>query len=321
MSSVRDSLDLGGARVSVKYHNGRFGLKLSLISGIVLIVLLVLVGFELRSTHNLEGLVGRIAAKEEILSRMRINLLKSVEIEKGAVMADTDELSRKLAEESLEKADAVEQDRQELNRLVEADHTDREQNLLREFNRCWSELQKIDRILLTFAVENTNIKASTLSFTEGGKNMERFERSLIELIRNTPNSDHGNDILKSCCDALSAGFKALYLHAPHIAASNDAQMDEIEKGIHASDMVVKESLAKLDGIVSGDGKKLVEEAAAAYADFEKVTAEVIKLSRQNTNIKSFELSLGRKRKVTTQCDEMLAALQEAVHSRNFEATR
>jgi hypothetical protein len=52
-----------------------------------------------------------------------------------------------------------------------------------------------------------------------------------------------------------------------------------------------------------------------------VTAEVIKLSRQNSNIKSLELSLGKKRKLTAQCDEILAALQETVQRRTFKATR
>jgi len=51
------------------------------------------------------------------------------------------------------------------------------------------------------------------------------------------------------------------------------------------------------------------------------TREVIGLSRQNTNVKSFELSLGRKRKITAQCDEILSNLQEALRSKEFKATR
>jgi hypothetical protein len=41
----------------------------------------------------------------------------------------------------------------------------------------------------------------------------------------------------------------------------------------------------------------------------------------NTNIRSFELSLGRKRKIAAQCDEVLTGLQEAVLDRSFKATR
>jgi hypothetical protein len=63
------------------------------------------------------------------------------------------------------------------------------------------------------------------------------------------------------------------------------------------------------------------QAKTAFSEFMEVTAEVIKLSRQNSNIKSLELSLGKKRKVTAQCDEILVAFQEAVQSRTFKATR
>jgi hypothetical protein len=51
------------------------------------------------------------------------------------------------------------------------------------------------------------------------------------------------------------------------------------------------------------------------------TAQVIDLSRQNTDIKSIELSLGRKRKISAQCGEILDSLEEAVKAREFKATR
>ncbi|NTW37840.1 MAG: hypothetical protein HGB17_17390 [Syntrophobacteraceae bacterium] len=66
---------------------------------------------------------------------------------------------------------------------------------------------------------------------------------------------------------------------------------------------------------------MIDEASAAYADFSEVNTRVVSLSRQNTNIKSFELSLGRKRKVAAQCDEILSNLEGIVRSRAFEATR
>jgi hypothetical protein len=53
----------------------------------------------------------------------------------------------------------------------------------------------------------------------------------------------------------------------------------------------------------------------------KVTGEVISLSRENTNVKSLELSLGKKRMISAQCEETLSALQEAIRSRTFKATR
>lgn len=98
-------------------------------------------------------------------------------------------------------------------------------------------------------------------------------------------------------------------------------MDRIEKEIRLHEESVKESLKELEIVVPEANRPALREAAAAYADFQAVTAEVIRLSRLNTNVKSFELSLGRKRKVAAQCEEILTGLQEAVRSRKFEATK
>ena len=235
-------------------------------------------------------------------------------------MADTDELSRALAEESLRAAETVERNRLELKQLVEQDHIEKEMNLLREFDSCWAELQKINKGLIELAVENSNIKASTLSFSQGTQAINRFKRSLGQIIANSVSSPQYSPILKLACDALSAGFEIHYLHAPHIAAANDKDMDKIEGEITQLNEVIRNSMKEMERYLPAD-QALLQEADSAYSDFGRVTAEVIRLSRQNTNIKSFELSLGRKRKVTAQCDETLASLLENVRSRTFEATR
>jgi len=297
----------------------RPGIKTALISGLILLLLLAFIGFEYKGAGpDLKDLVSRTAKKEELLSRMRINLIKSAAIEKDAVMADTDEMSRELASQSMKVSDAVEQDRVELSRLILPAGEDREMKLFDDFSSCWAELRKIDEKLLQFAVENTNIKASTLSFTSGGKAIEQFEQSLTGIIKGSAGNARAVGL---ACDALTAGLRAYTLHAPHIAASNDAEMERIEAEIKQSDRVVKESLGQLEGVLPGEAGNSLRRALAAYADFESITAQVISLSRRNTNVKSFELSLGRKRKVTIQCDEFLAGMQELVQSKTFEATR
>jgi hypothetical protein len=53
-----------------------------------------------------------------------------------------------------------------------------------------------------------------------------------------------------------------------------------------------------------------------------INAEIVELSRQNSNIRSFALSLGQKRKMTAQCQDVLAALQETVReSMAYKATK
>jgi len=130
-----------------------------------------------------------------------------------------------------------------------------------------------------------------------------------------------NQIAELVWNALTAGLKIHYLQAPHIAAANDDQMDKIEAEIRQQNDVIKSSLSKLKLLVPKDKQASLGEAEAAYDELARVTAEVVNLSRQNTNIKSFELSLGRKRKVTAQCDEVLKRLEQVVRSKTFTGTR
>jgi len=98
-------------------------------------------------------------------------------------------------------------------------------------------------------------------------------------------------------------------------------MDQIETQMEAEEDEASKSLDELASIVGEKSRHTLLQAKTAFSEFMEVTAKVIKLSRQNSNIKSLELSLGKTRKVTAQCDEILAAFQEAVQSRTFKATR
>lgn len=270
---------------------------------------------------DLKDVVGILSKKLNLLSRMHINLLRSVEAEKKAVMAETDEESQTFADQSLKASDLVERDRREIGRLVDKDHSDQELKLVQEFDGCWADFRKTDRVLLDFAVQNTNLKAARLSFGPAAEAVNRFENALNRLISNNPTNQADDHIPKLACRALTAGLKIHYLQAPHIAAADDRQMDKIEAAINQHRQEINESLGTLKALVPPGKQEAFQEAKSALHELMKVTAQLIDLSRQNTNIKSFELSLGRKRKISAQCGEILVSLEEAVKAREFKATR
>ena len=80
-----------------------------------LLVLLLVLGILYRGT-SLAPLA--ITQKLETLAALRVNLIKSVESEKRAVMADTDEASIAYAEESRQASDAAEAAREQLAELI-----------------------------------------------------------------------------------------------------------------------------------------------------------------------------------------------------------
>lgn len=286
------------------------------------ILVLVFIGVEHRSSGPvLQDLIGNMMEKLDLLAGMQANLRRSIEAEKSAVMADTDEASQEFAERSRQAADFVERDRRELENLLKQDHTDQEMEQFAEFNGCWSELRRIDEIILKFAVQNTNLKAAALSFTEGRRAMDRFDSSLRDLIHQSAAGDHCSLLAPIAADALAAGLKIHNLHAPHIVEARDSRMDELEAEMQRATGIIESSLEKLAESASEKERSLIEEARAAYGDFSQVNTRVVSLSRQNTNVKSFELSLGNKRKISAHCDEILLSLEKTVRSREFKATR
>jgi hypothetical protein len=299
--------------------------KKSIIVWPLSLVLLVMLAWTLWRSHSidLEDVLGNMAKKNEIISQMKTDLFKSVEAEKNAVLADTDEESQIYAQQSVTASAAVDEERKKLRRFIEEGKITRELELLREFDRCWDEFLIIDRTLLDYAVQNTNLKAANLSFTSGKEAIKRFERTLSDLIAAESNTSKGLQIAQFSYEALSSGLEIYSLEGPHIIESRDERMDQIEAQMANAASQVKTALDRIGDVMeTGDqSQALLSSAKAAFADFIKINEEVIKLSRQNTNIKSVELSLGAKRKITAQCEEDLNALQDIVKAMSFKATR
>ena len=280
-------------------------------------VLLAIILYWKNNIVGVDSVPAIMANKLEALSALRINLLKSVEFEKSAVMADTDEASIEFAEESLREVHAGERNRLALSGLIEKYPSGKEKELMGEFNACWVEFREIDHQVLGFAVQNTNLKAARLSFGAGSAAMRKFESELSRLA----DESSGGPICRLAGDALAAALRINVLHAPHIASPDGAEMDAIEKTIQENDAVVKKSLAEIRPLLPSGKKASLQLAMAAYDAFMEITTRVLELSRQNTNIKSFELSLNRKRKITAQCNDTLKSLRDVVQSRVFKATR
>jgi hypothetical protein len=276
---------------------------------------------DVRQDSRYDTFFGNMTNVVGIVSRMRINLLKSTDLEKGAVMAVTDEESQVLAEQSRKNADAVERDYQELKGLIDAAKIDKEMKLLKEFSDSWKNFRLIDSELLSLAIENTNIKAANLSSTAAAQTLVTFERFLPELMDIPASDDERLQAAKLIYQAVTAAFMIYSLEAAHINEAEDKKMDELEALMGTNEKKVRNALRGLSRLKDRNGRIVFDNASPAFSKFMEVHKEVIRLSRMNTNIKSLQLSLGRKRKVAAQCEEILNSLQNTIQSRSFKATR
>ena len=259
--------------------------------------------------------------KVDLLSTMSIHLLEANEAEKNAVLAITDEESEAFAAKARQAADGVESNRKEIESFIHQEKLPRETEIINEFNSCWSQYRKLDETILDLAVQNTNLKAQKISSTQCAQEMARFEESVNHLIHQGKNVSQCNNTITHSYEALTASLKIFALHKPHIEEADDKQMDKIEQNIKSYDESAKKALGSLRNIADLNENADLKNAESTYKRFMNLTDEVLRLSRMNTNIKSAELSLGKKRLVSSQCQEILATLQEAVQAQQSNATR
>ena len=314
---TEEDMNTKGRRSGMKIR-----IALALAVSLILLVLLALYFSKLLERDVQSGSVlGYTMKSGEMTSRMRINLLKAVELEKSAFMAITDEESKTFADQSLMTADTVERDYQELKGLIDKEGMGEEVKLLREFGDCWKNFREIDRELLQLSVENTNIKAANLSYTGGAETIGRFERAFAQLTEIRSSAAKEARITKLAYRAVTAALTIYNLQAPHINEAQDTKMDEIESVMKANEKRVRSSFNDLSHLVDERGRTFLDAASLAFEEFMKVNSEVVRLSRINSNIKSLQLSLGRKRKVAAQCEETLNSIQDIIRDRTFKATK
>ena len=98
-------------------------------------------------------------------------------------------------------------------------------------------------------------------------------------------------------------------------------MTRMEAEMAASATAARKALGAMTGLVPAATAQQLTAAAGALDRFSAINAEIVTLSRRNSDVRSLALSLGRKRTVTAVCDDILQRLSEALARRRFDATR
>jgi hypothetical protein len=247
---------------------------------------------------------------------LRVQFNKAADASNRAVMADTDEASIAFAHDSEQLSSAVEHDVGALDPLVKGLAAN-EVELLEQFKKQFSDYEKADREILALAVENTNLKAQRLSFGPAKDAADRFKAALEALPAALPAADRcrGEALVAR---AVLAVRELQALQGPHIASADDAAMAAMEQQMAALDSSVVEGLNALSGLV--DPARLAT-ARAAFDEFKNLGAQIVTLSRRNSNVRSLDLSLRVKPPITAACDDTLRNLQQVVANEGSKATR
>ena len=112
--------------------------------------------------------------------------------------------------------------------------------------------------------------------------------------------------------AQTSALHILTLLPPHIAEESDRNMDALEALMATEDAQVRKSLAGLAALPAFSKDPGLATAMAQYAEFSRIKAQILALSRENTNVRSLSISLNQKRKVMLVCQAALNDLLQAI---------
>jgi hypothetical protein len=282
--------------------------------GAAMILAVIVLGLHFQKSQNPAERLAFKAKRVELVERIRLAVASASEAEKSAVMAVTDEDSRTYADQARAAAATAEQCRRELEDLLATDAPKNEKDDLTQFSQAFAEFQRIDKGLLDLAVKNSNLKAYSLAFGPAAAALTEMDTALARVAaeHGNPASEAGLRTTQLADGARISALRILALLPPHIAEESDPKMDEMEAVMTKEDRVVRRDLENLAVLPNLAGNPDLAAAAARYARFSELRAQIIKLSRENTNVRSLAISLGQKRRAMLVCQDALAGLEQAI---------
>jgi hypothetical protein len=267
------------------------------------------------SCGDVNAALERLAEARQVSADLHVQFTKAADAANRAVMADTDETSVAYAREATEAKRAVQHDVDTLGPMLQSlGYTD-ESRLLQDFVSRYAEYDAIDRRILDLAVENTNLKAQRLSFGPGAEAADALRDALTGLKASAPTDRWRVDAL--VMSAVAAVREIQALEAPHIAEADDAAMARIEQRMTTAEKSARQAIDQLRPLLDSASQPKLVTATADLDRFMSIHAQVIALSRRNTNVRSLAMSLQDKPAIAAACEDRLRSLQDALAKRGY----
>jgi hypothetical protein len=278
--------------------------------------LLFAAGCDLNKNDALEQL-----SEARLLSAdMQVQFARASHASSQAVMATSDESSVALAQESEAATRALQKDVDTLKPMLDALAYPPESEALAGFITRFADYQKLDRQILELAVENTNLKAQRLAFGPAQEAANNF-RDALKAIALEPTSKYHWQVEALSTTALLTVREIQVLQAPHIADADDAVMTGMEKQMATSEASARAALVSLSALLPPASQTKLVDATKALDAFLALNAQIIVLSRRNTNVRSLALSLEQRPPLAKACEDSLRTLHDLLAKRGYLGTR
>jgi hypothetical protein len=267
---------------------------------------------------DVNAALARQVEARHISADLLIQFTRAAEAGNRAVMAESEEQSGTFAREAEAAAEQVSADARRLTPILRDLNYEDELAILEEFRARFEDYRALDRQVLGLAVENTNVKAQRLSYGDAQQAADACRAGLDAAAASAPAASRWAANAHAA-RALAALREIQVLQAPHIAEREDAVMTTIEARMKSAEATARSAIAALGALPVQRAD--IAAATAALDRFLSVHAEILSLSRRNTNVRSLVLTLSEKRRLTPLCEERLAALRAALAKRGYPAGR
>jgi hypothetical protein len=248
-----------------------------------------------------------------------IRFTKAVDASNRAVMAGNDEAAAAAAKEAGAATQFLRQQIAALHGILQSLDYPNERRTLEQFEKAFADYLKTDETILTLAVENTNVKAKRLAFGPAREAADALRAALKHVLPAGTSRDQWH-IRALAGSVIASVLEIQVAHARHVAESDEPVMSALEAQISKAQETARESLAALKPLTPRAARPLAD-ASTALDTFVTHSAEIVRLSRLDTNARALALALGRKRTLAAKCDEMLTELNEAIARRGFSGAQ
>jgi hypothetical protein len=260
-----------------------------------------------------------LAEARALSADLQVQFTNAADAANRAVMADTDALSVESAREAGRAKQALQSDVTAIRPLLAELKFADESRLLQQFVDRLAQYDTLDRKILDLAVENTNLKAQRLSFGPAQAAADSF-REALEGVKPASAKDEWR-VRALVASAIGSLREIQVLEAPHIADPDDSAMTRLEQRMASSEADARNALKTLAPLVEPGSRGRLSDASTLLDRFMSVNAQIVGLSRRNTNVRSLALSLNEKRPLRAACEQSLRALNDALAKRGYQRGR
>jgi hypothetical protein len=279
---------------------------LALVSALVLVAC---------SGGDYQDVLRTLLEKQQLVEQARYHLLVAAVAAKNAVLATTAESASSFADEARAASGQVKGELARLGELITKVHEPKEAEALAQVATDFGELETVDAAILGMVGRNTNLRASKLSHTEATEAVARLQQALA------PIADGADcPAAREALRAVAAVLTLLSLEDRHIDLEGVPDMDRLEVAMGEQNALGQTALDRLSQLLPA-GSPALAQARSAWADFWGVHQTIVALSRENSNINSLALTMGRKRQILAQTLDDLSNLRTLVEAKSFKATR